>query len=854
MKKAPIQVVKSRIARRLTVAVVLLSSFITLISTGIQLYADYKHDLTKIEDSFSIIETGHLKSLINSVWVHDAPQISTQLEGLLSLPDMEHLEILTDDATDWSVGAARSEHTIEKSFPLTHFYRDKNLEIGVLRATASLDAVYARLQNKVLTILISNGIKTFLVSGFVLFIFNLLVTKHLNKLAKHVKTINIRQKTIPLEWDRTSNKKRENDELDQVAIAINLMQDNLDQAVVKLRESELYNRTLFEQSPIGLALCRMNGELVDCNQAYAEIIGRTIEDVKLLTYWEITPKKYFADEERQLESLKTTQFYGPYEKEYIHKKGHLVPVRLSGKIIEQKGERFIWSCTEDISQRKQAQEQLKMLVERHNAIISTTQDGFWVADQDGHILEINNSYCKMSGYTRDELLTMKISDLEERESSAEIKARIKHIFSEGSSQFETCHRKKNGELIYLEVSVSHTKLDNDSFLCAFLRDISGRRNLETQLRQSQKMEAVGTLAGGIAHDFNNILAIILGNVELASMDVSNSKERLDNIQMATLRGRDVVNQLLTFSSLSQSKKILLNPIPVIKEVLKLIRSTIPSSIEIREKIQDRGTMILADTTKLHQIMINLCANAAQAMGENSGVLEVKMSLVTLGQQQAEIFNIDHGDYLELTVHDTGHGMTPEVQERILEPFFSTKSKDKGTGLGLAVVHGTVQECCGTIQVESKVGYGSTFRLYFPVAGHSPNQEIDKEPTLKIEKGHGRILFVDDEAGLVAIGVRMLNALGYEAEAFTDPQNALKKFAENPDLFDVVITDQIMPNMSGIELAEKILELRPDIPILLSTGFSDTVTDNNAAASGFKKYLQKPVSLKDFASALTDILG
>jgi PAS domain S-box-containing protein len=853
MNNEPSKTVNQSIARRLVIAVVLMSSLITLISTSWHLYNDYKHDLTQIEKNFAIIKNSYLKSLINSVWVHDTSQISTQLEGLLSLPDMEQLEIVTEDKKPWSVGKQSSEHTIKKSFPLTYYYRDKNIEIGKLHATVGLDSLYNRLKDKVFTILISNGIKTFLVSGFVLFLFNLLVTRHLKKLAQHVSNIDIQQEMQPLEWDHSGDAKHKNDELDLVAAAINKMQIDLNKSVDKLRESEQFNKTLFEQSPIGLALCKMDGELVYSNKAYAKIIGRTVEEASQLTYWDITPKKYLKDEEKQLESLATTQFYGPYEKEYIHKNGHLVPVRLSGTILQQEGIDFIWSSVEDITQKKEADIQLQMLVNRHEAIISTTQDGFWVSDLKGRILEVNNTYCSMIGYSRNELLNMEVSDVEAMESRDETKVNIKRIFSHGSNQFETKHRRKNGDLISLEVSVSLTELNNDSFLCAFLRDISQRQDLEAQLRQSQKMEAIGTLAGGIAHDFNNILAIILGNIELTKIGVGDGQERLDNIQKATVRGKNLVSQLLAFSRRSTSQKTVINPTPIIKETLKFIRSSIPSSIELKEKFDLEKVRILADTTQLRHIVVNLCTNAANAISENGGLLEVTLSTVTIQKQDDEKLSEISKDYLELTIKDSGHGMTDEVQERIFEPFFTTNSKEKGVGLGMSVVHGAVQECNGYIQLESEIGVGTTFRLHFPIVDYDEENKIDTDKGHSVKKGGGCILFVDDEVGLVDVGKQMLNALGYKVEPYTDSRIALEMFSKNPNKYDVVITDQVMPNITGTVLAKEIHKFRPDIPIFLCTGYSEMITENNAAKSGFTKYFQKPVSLNEFATALEELM-
>ena len=854
MKNTTLQAFKSRIGRRLVVAVVLFSSFITLISTVIQLYVDYKRDLAQIEEYFSQIEASHLQSIIYSVWVHDDPQIKTHLQGLLRMPDMEYMQITTDGGTEWEVGEAKSQHIIEKIFPLTHFYRDNNLEIGRLRAIVSLDAVYGRLFDKVFATLVSNGIKTFLVSGFVLIFFNMLVTRHLYKLAQHISSHDINERMLPLEWDHSKNKQRQDDELDQVATAYNIMQEKINNSVATLQKSELYNRTLFECSPIGLVLCRMNGELVDVNPVFAKIIGRSVAETKRLTYWDITPKKYLQEEESQLESLRTTKKYGPYKKEYIHKKGHLVPVRLSGLLIEQNGEFYIWSSVEDITEQQLAEKHLQMLVSRHQAIIGTTQDGFWVVDLKGRIIEVNDAYCQMSGYSRAELLTMEVSDLEANESYEDVAEHIKNIIKNGSGQFASYHRKKNGNLLCLELSVSYSSLDEDAYLCAFLRDISERHKLEAQLRQSQKMEAVGTLSGGIAHDFNNILAIILGNIELAGLGVGNTLERLQNIHKATLRGKELVNRLLTFSRRNQTKKMVFDPKPLVKEVLKFIRSTIPSSIVVREKMMSATVMVKVDSSQLHQMLVNLCTNAAQAMGERGGELEVSMGLVAVGDSEMNSLNIAAGDYLEIAVQDNGPGIAPEIKERIFEPFFSTKNRDEGTGLGLSVVHGVIQECNGAIKVDSEVGRGTTFRVYIPAVDSIADKELELATPKEVVKGSGRILFIDDEEELVSVGVQMLQELGYEVLPFTDPKKALSRFREVPDQFDIVITDQVMPLMTGNDLASAILALRPDLPIILCTGFSETVTGNNSQEIGFRKFLQKPVSIYDFSNVLSEIVS
>ncbi|MBF0453987.1 MAG: PAS domain S-box protein [Magnetococcales bacterium] len=537
-----------------------------------------------------------------------------------------------------------------------------------------------------------------------------------------------------------------------------------------------------------------------------------------------------------------------------HKRGYYVWILSRGfGIPDEAGKlvRFVGTHV-DITDRKEVEAQLQLLVDRHQTIISTTQDGFWVVDEKGRILEVNDAYCRMSGYSREELLALTVSDLEANESPEEVRAHIQAVFSEGGGQFETRHRNKEGGLIDLEVSISYSQIGQGSYLCTFLRDITERRALESQLRQAQKMEAIGTLAGGVAHDFNNILAIILGNVELATLGIGSPIESLNIIQKASLRGKALVNQLLTFSRRSQVPKTCLNPIPVIGEALKFIRSTTPPAIRIEEEMVDEGLMVCVETTQLHQMLTNLCTNAIQAMGDQGGVLTVALRSVLLSQEEAERLDLKPGSFLELVVQDSGPGMTAALQERIFEPFYTTKNKDEGTGLGLSVVHGAVKASLGAIHVESEVGLGARFYLYLPVVESANNQEGAEQSAPSIERGEGRVLFVDDEKDLVKLGGRMLKVLGYESETFSDPQKALSRFLESPGDFDVVITDQMMPNMTGIELAGQILSHRPDMPIFLCSGYSENIHADTIAELGLKKYLQKPLTLEDFSTALKEV--
>jgi PAS domain S-box-containing protein len=413
---------------------------------------------------------------------------------------------------------------------------------------------------------------------------------------------------------------------------------------------------------------------------------------------------------------------------------------------------------------------------------------------------------------------------------------------------------EGGELWFHSTIVPVTDDDGKiDYIIVVSIEITKRKQLESRIRQSQKLEAIGTLAGGVAHDFNNILGIISGNAELASLGVSDTQDATKNILEASKRGAELVKQLLAIGRRTQTAKKLLDPEIMIDEVLKLMRSTLPSSIEIRESIKGQGNKIFMDPTHLHQVLINLCSNAGQAMGEDGGMLEVTLEPITLSQEEAIPINASPGDYLQLMVRDTGPGISEEVQEHIFEPFFTTKEQGKGTGLGLSVVLSSLRECGGAIQVKSTLGKGSKFIVHLPIAEIPLEAQTDAGSNNTIEKGSGRILFVDDEPGLVNVGVEMLKALGYSAIGATDPQAAVKIFMESPGSFDAVVTDQVMPGLAGNDLATRILEVRPDIPIFLCTGFSEKITEENAAKVGFRGFFLKPVSIGDLSKALKEAL-
>ncbi len=380
-------------------------------------------------------------------------------------------------------------------------------------------------------------------------------------------------------------------------------------------------------------------------------------------------------------------------------------------------------------------------------------------------------------------------------------------------------------------------------------------NLERQLRQSQKMESIGTLAGGIAHDFNNMLGIILGNAELAMDDVPEwnpARQNLDEVRKACMRAKEVVRQILAFSRKSETEQKTFNMASVVAESLKLLRASIPTSIDIRHNVSGDTAEILGDPTQIHQVMINLCTNAAHAMENEGGVLEVALENTELYEDTASPYPELHpGPHVQLVVSDTGAGISPEAIDRVFDPYFTTKEVGKGTGLGLSVVHGIVNSHHGGISVASRPGKGTTFTLLFPAL---QGKTMDEPKAFReLPTGKERILFVDDEETMVKLNQQRLERLGYTVIPKTDPTEALRFFRSHPDQIDLVITDMTMPRMTGDKLAQEILKVRSDMPIILCTGYSNRISEARARELGIRKYIEKPIEMENLARSVREVL-
>ncbi|MCX5827809.1 MAG: PAS domain S-box protein [Deltaproteobacteria bacterium] len=523
-------------------------------------------------------------------------------------------------------------------------------------------------------------------------------------------------------------------------------------------------------------------------------------------------------------------------------------------------------CIRDITERKQAEEALRRSEANYRSVIENIQDVFYRSDVQGNLIMASPSFLTLLGYeSLAECLGRPIAGTfyYDPEKRAEF---LRQVQEKGSvTNYEVDLKRRDGTPVTVETN-SHFYFDDAGNIVGVegvFRDITGRKQaeeerskLESQLIQAQKMEAVGTLAGGIAHDFNNILSGIMGYSELclkAVQDRPKVHHHMEQVLKAAERARDLVRQILTFSRKAEQEKKPIALAPIVKEVFNFMRASLPTTIEITQKIEETADVIMADPTQMHQVLINLCTNAGHAMRETGGVLEIGLEEVVINaDDRLHRPPIRHGHYLVLTVRDTGQGIPQENLERIFEPYFTTKEKGEGTGLGLAVVHGIAKDHGGEIRVYSEVGKGTIFRVYLPLMEKQKEGGKDIEEALLPGKGE-TILFIDDEKMVAELSKDLLEELGYRVVTETDPVKAIEVFKESRDTFDLVITDKTMPHLTGFDVAGEIRRIRTDIPIVLCSGLQEKGDLEKLTTLGINRLITKPIRMSALANAIREVL-
>ena len=647
----------------------------------------------------------------------------------------------------------------------------------------------------------------------------------------------------------------------------------------KRTEKTLEERTkklndILEKAADGICVCHNipeepNMKFTLWNLRMTEITGYTIDEINRLGWYQMMysdPEVQKRATERMAKMRKGDDIHAE-EWVITAKSGENKALSISTSIVrKENGKVHVLAVMQDITDRKQAEEAIRENERRYSALVQESPDAIISMDNTGNLLSFNTTAERISGFSSEEVVGKhfaKIGVLAKRSIPKALKEFALVVTGIERPPFELTIMNKDKSYFFMEANPRLIKQKRGkAWIQVTLRNITERKlaegekkKLEAQLQQVQKMESMGTLAGGIAHDFNNILGIIVGNTELAMDDVPEwnpARHNLEEIRTASIRARDVVKQILAFSRQRPQKKKPVRISPIIKESLKLLRSSIPTTIEIHQNISSESDIVRADPIQINQVLINLCTNAAHAMGEKAGFLEVSLEHIELDENSAfHYHDLFSGKYARLTVSDTGNGIEPKILKRIFDPYFTTKKVGEGSGMGLSVVHGIVKNHGGNISVISEPGKGTIFHILFPCIEDEPEPEV--EIAFEIPRGNERILFVDDEKAMLNAIQPMIERLGYKVIARTSSIEALEAFRVNPDRFDLVITDFTMPNMTGIELAKEILKLRSDIPIILCTGYSEHINEDKSKASGVRAFLAKPVVLSEIANTIRKVL-
>jgi len=621
-----------------------------------------------------------------------------------------------------------------------------------------------------------------------------------------------------------------------------------------LQESKKKYRSIFENAVEGFFQSTPDGRFINVNTAFARMLGYASPEELISGISDIAQQYYVNPEDRRLfiQLLIKDGSVEHFEFRVRCKDGSQIWVSNSTRVIYDpngKIERYEGNVN-NITLRKQAEEALLESEEKYRSMMEAMKDPVYICSPDFRVEYMNPAMTRRTGRnaTGDKCFKA-LHDLDEKCPWCNHNAVQQHKYFESdivSPKDDHSYHVSHSPIIHEDGSVSKMTV---------YRDTTDFKKMVTQLQQAQKMEAIGTLAGGIAHDFNNILFPITGYTEMLLQDIPDNSpfhESLSEILAGTKRAGDLVTQILTFSRQKEHELKPLKIEVVVKEALKLIKSSLPTTIKVRQNVNKDCGLVMADPTQIHQIVMNLCTNAFHAMEETGGKLTITLKEVELSAEDLKNPAIISGSHVCLTVADTGPGIGQGIIGRIFDPYFTTKEEGKGTGLGLAVVHGIVKSHGGQISVYSEPGKGTEFQICLPVI-KKQKETAKVETDAPIQKGDERILLVDDQDVIVQLEKQMLDRLGYHVTTRTSSTDALEAFRMQPDKFDLVITDLTMPDMTGDKLAQKLMAIRPDIPVILCTGFTEKMSKEKAEALGFKGFLMKPIVMNDLAKSIREAL-
>ncbi|OQX06993.1 MAG: hypothetical protein BWK76_25470 [Desulfobulbaceae bacterium A2] len=878
------RLIKSTIATKLIRSLLGGSLLLIISSTALRFYYDYTSEMRDLSTRLHEVMETAVPVMSDNIWLADWEMVRLQAQGIKGLRAIRRVEVLVDDQKLIEIGPELPGGSAPLSSPLAYRYKNQDVLLGTLSLYSDEGMIRQQLLGEVVKELGFQLVVIFLISSMLFFLVHRLVGRHLTAMASQLGALGQENLKTQLVLDKKPADQVAMDEIDQVVFSFNEMQrslqrtfealrqsneelvrENQERLLVeqKLRENRTMLRNILDTVPLGIFWKDQESVYQGCNRVFAQaagledpqqILGKTDFD---LPWPSKEAEAYLADDRAVIANRQGKQ--------------HIIEQRLKADgtknwidtskvpLLDQQGQvNGVLGVFIDITEIKKMEEQIYLMLFSINA----ANEGVYLMDDSASFRFVNDGACRRLGYSREELLAMRVFDIDSVLLPEKWSEHWQYLQEHGSLTLESVHRTKSETDFPVEISISSVTYEGAHYLCSLSRDITERvsaeeekSKLEAQLRQSQKMEAIGTLAGGIAHDFNNILAIILGYAELTLYETSEldpRRNQLGEIIKAGTRAKELVRQILDFSRKAEGIKQPLLLAPLVKETLKMVRASIPSTIAIEEQISAVDSTVLCDPIQLHQVIINLCTNAAHAMEEHGGTLSLALDYAQLGQEVAAGLGGEEGRYVRLTVTDNGCGMSQAIQERIFEPYFTTKGVGKGSGMGLAVVHGILRSHGGLVRVTSQEGHGSSFEVFLPAIEQPAREKVEEEKDF-CPLGTERILVVDDEPAITDMVNQWLARLGYAVFTANNSREALAMVRENPSGFDLIVTDQTMPHMPGSQLAKEILAVRPDLPIILCTGYSSTLSEEKAREIGIRRYAYKPLQGNELARLVRQVL-
>ena len=846
------QSVRSPIGKRLIIYIVLFSSLITLFITAIQLYRDYNIDIEHIHTELKQIENVHLDSLTSALWTSNTKLLQTSIEGILKIQDIQFIEI-RDKKKVWAkAGEIKGENNIQRNYPMLYHHRNKDINIGSLTVNVSLDGVYQRLFDKVWVILISNGIKTAFVAIFIYFLFYRMVTRHLSAISAFSEKHDPLSNNTPLSLDRDHVI---HDEFDAVVKSINNMHTRLNEQISEInRQKQYLSQTL---NSIGDAVVTTDdeGNVTRLNPVAEQLTGWTNEDAykqSLKTIFPIIDAKTREAIANPVEKVLATgeTVYLSNHTTLIAKDNTEYQITDSAAPILDEENRILGMVLifNDVSEQYQVREALRQS-EKKLRLIHSQVPGIvyqFKIDADGNqtLPYVSPSVENHIGLTAEAIMQDpdKWFSLTHPEDIASLeKSTVESLENLSKWEWQGRFIRGDGEIIWLRGTAMPERLEDGSTLWSgMLVDVTERVLAAETIRRSQKMDALGKLTGGVAHDYNNMLGVVLGYSDLLREQLSAQPKLqtyVDKIIHAGERGAKLTKKLLAFSRNTSSDVKKFNINTLLHDEKHMLEKTLTARIRLELELEDDLWPVCLDESELEDAILNMSINAMHAIGENNGQLTITTDNISISAADAEILGLEPGDYALLSISDTGCGIDETDQEKIFDPFYSTKG-EQGTGLGLSQVYGFITRCGGTITVDSKLTQGTRFTLYFPrYLGEINDADQVESKNHSTLKGRESILIVDDEPALLELIYEVLSEKNYQVFCAERAEQALE-ILETEDI-DLLITDIIMPDMDGYALAAIVQQKYPDIKIQLASGFSGKDHAGQIGKNIAQNLLQKP---------------